>query len=250
MRGYSLLFLFAACQAQVLLAQETIYDETRVLYKKEISGGFMAHGYGWGLQFINGTYLNARERRLWGIELVGMKHPKEVKSFNPYYEDARGYFFGKLNSLMLLRPTIGKRVQITDKIRRSGVEVNYFWGVGPSIGMLKPVYLQIGKPGIPYQVIVTERYDPEVHFVDDIYGRASWFNGLGDMSFSIGAFGRFGFNFEHAAPTNSIKAIEVGVTVDAFAKELPIMAEFEGVQNKQFFLAFYAALQFGKKLNR
>ena len=34
----------------------------------------------------------AADRVLFSLELVGMKHPKEVKSYNPYYEDSRGYF--------------------------------------------------------------------------------------------------------------------------------------------------------------
>ncbi|MBK7101950.1 MAG: hypothetical protein IPH63_09220 [Flavobacteriales bacterium] len=172
-------------------AQQTIYEESRVPYKRELIGGVLIHGDGWGLQFYHAKYNTARERRLLGLELVGMKHPKEIKSFNPYYEDSRGYFYGKANSFMILRPTYGQKLQITDKIRRSGVEVNFIWGVGPSLGLLKPVYLQIGKPDrIPYANIVTERYDPAVHDVQNIYGRATWFNGLDEMKLYPGGFGR------------------------------------------------------------
>jgi hypothetical protein len=42
----------------------------------------------------------------------------------------------------------------------------------------------------------------------------------------------------------------VGATIDAFLEEIPIMAEVEGVENKQFFLALYLSLQFGKKTIR
>ena len=230
------------------LAQQTIYEETRVPYKKEFYGGISAHGDGWGVHFYRGTYTTARDRRLLGVELVGMKHPKEIKSFNPYYEDSRGYFYGKSNSFLILRPTYGGKHQITDKIRRTGVEVNYVWGIGPSIGLLKPVYLQIGKPDqIPYESIVIERYDPRVHDVQNIYGRATWFRGVGEMGIYPGAFGRFGFNFEYASQTSGIKALEMGVGMDAYPQVIPIMVEEEGVENKQFFFQFYLALQFGKK---
>ena len=229
------------------VAQQTVYDETRVLYRKEIGGGFIAHGGGWGLNFFLGRHLTARDRRMYGLEIVGMKHPKEIKSFNPYYEDARGYFYGKVNSFLVVRPTIGHKHQITDKIRSSGVEVNWLWGIGPSLGLAKPVYLQIGKPEIPYEYIEVERYDPNVHYVDDIFGRASWFNGLNELKVYPGVFGRFGFNFEHSGEAAGIKAIEVGVSVDAYLEEVPIMAELEGVENKQIFLEFYVSLKFGKK---
>jgi hypothetical protein len=230
------------------MAQQTIYEETRVPYKKEFYGGVMAHGDGWGVQFTRGTYTTARDRRLLGIELVGMKHPKEIKSFNPYYEDSRGYFYGKSNSFLIVRPTYGGKHQITDKIRRTGVEVNYVWGIGPSIGLLKPVYLQIGKPDqVPYESIVIERYDPVVHDVQNIYGRATWFRGVGELALYPGGFGRFGFNFEYSGQTSGIKSLEAGVSMDAYPVVIPIMVELEGVENKQFFFEFYLALQFGKK---
>ncbi|MFN9325116.1 MAG: hypothetical protein ACK6A5_06990, partial [Flavobacteriales bacterium] len=57
----------------------------------------------------------------------------------------------------------------------------------------------------------------------------------------------FGFNFEHSGHADGIKAIEVGCTMDAFPTVVPIMAEMEGVTNKQFFWEFYLAIQFGKK---
>jgi hypothetical protein len=234
--------------ASLAWGQQTIYEESRVPFRKEFYGGVMLHGDGWGVQFYRANYRTATQRFLLGLELVGMKHPKEVKSFNPYYEDSRGYFYGKSNSFLILRPSIGGKRQITDKIRRSGVEVNYVWGIGPAIGLVKPVYLQIGKPDIiPYQSIVIERYDPGIHDVQNIYGRATWFRGLGELGLRPGVFGRFGFNFEYSGQTTGLKALEAGVSVDAFPTVIPIMAELEGVVNKQIFLQFYLALQFGKK---
>ena len=238
MRGIILLALLIAYWTPGR-AQQTIYEETRVLYKKEMAGGIIIHGDGWGFNFVHAKHLTARDRRVLGIELVGMRHPKEIKSFNPYYEDSRGYFYGKQNSMLILRPTVGRKHQITDKIRHGGVEVNLVWGVGPSLGLLKPVYLQIGKPdNFPYEIIVVERYDPIRHGVQNIYGRAGWFTGFNEMFLMPGAFGRFGLNFEHSGQAAGIKSLEVGVSMDAYARSVPIMAELEGVENKQFFLEF------------
>lgn len=231
-----------------LWAQQTIYDETRVLYRKELLGGVVIHGDGWGFNFYHGKHRTAKDRRMLGVEIVNMKHPKEIKSFNPFYEDSRGYFYGKQNSMLILRPSYGGKHQIADKIRRSGVEVNYVWSVGPSLALVKPVYLQIGKPdNFPYDAIVTERYDPAVHDIQNIFGRASWFNGFGEMRLYPGGFGRFGFNFEHSGEASGIKAIEVGASIDAYPVVVPIMAELEDVTNKQFFFELYLTVQFGKK---
>lgn len=231
--------------------QQSIYDDdTRTLYSHEIYGGPVLHGDGWGLQVYYGKYRTAKDRHTLGLEIVGMKHPKEIKSFNPYYEDARGYFYGKLNSMLILRPTYGRKHRITEKIRKSGVEVNYVWNIGPSLALLKPVYLQIGEPEYPYQTIVTEKYDPDLHFANNIFGRASWFKGVGEMKLYPGAFGRFAFNFEYAGDNTGIRALEAGATIDAYAEKVPIMAEQLGVENKQFFLEFYLALHFGGKTIR
>jgi hypothetical protein len=237
-------------------SQVNIYDDQgRTLYSKEIYGGPVIHGGGWGLQFFYGKYSTAADRHLFGAEIVGMKHPKEIKSYNPFYEDSRGYFFGKLNSLLIFRPTYGRKHRITEKIRKSGVEVNYVWGIGPSLALLKPVYLQIGyridgEKTPPYDNILEERYDPEKHFANNIFGRASWFRGLNELSVVPGAFGRAALNFEYADTNSGLRALEVGASLDAYPKAIPIMAESENVVNKQFFLEFYIAMQFGGKTVR
>lgn len=243
------LVLLVTCGAN---GQQTSFDDERTLYSKEVTGGVVIHSDGWGLNFTHGKYRTAKSRRLMGVEIVSMKHPKEVKSFNPYYADARGYFYGKINHMVILRPTYGRKYQISDKVRRSGVEVNWYWAVGPSIALVKPVYLQIGTTVVPYESIVVERYDPENahHDVGMIYGRASWFRGLDESTFYPGGFGKVGLNFEYASPSVTIKAIECGAAIDAYAETIPLMAEKGDLKNKQFFITLFASLQFGKKTVR
>lgn len=247
---WSLLVVLVCAVPSGMLAQQTSFDDQRTLYSKEISFGAIIHSDGWGLNFTHGKYRTAKTRRTLGIEIVSMKHPKEVKSFNPYYEDSRGYYYGKINHMVAIRPTYGRKHQISDKVRRGGVEVNWFWAIGPSIALIKPVYLQIGTTNVPYESIVVEQYDPEKHFVDNIYGRASWFRGLEESRFYFGGFGKAGFNFEYASPGVSIKAIECGAALDAYAEPMPLMAEKGDVKNKQFFITLFASLQFGKKTIR
>lgn len=251
-----LLLLIAVIAVLRAHGQESIYDdEGRTLYSREMYGGPIIHGDGWGGQFWYGKYRTATDRHMFGFELVGMKHPKEIKSYNPFYEDSRGYFYGKMNSMLVLRPTYGRKHRITEKIRRSGVEVNYVWGLGPSLALLKPVYLQIGyridgREMAPYDNIVEERYDPDKHRSSNIFGRASWFRGLGELSVVPGVFGRAGLNFEYAGDNTGIRALEVGATVDAYPERIPIMSEEEEVINKRIFLQFYIAMHFGSKTIR
>lgn len=254
-----------------LVGQESLLGSERTLYSKEMAGEIILHNEGWGLGFEHGKYLTAKKRRLLTVQIVGMKHPKEIKSFNPFYEDSRGYFFGKLNSLLILRAGMGKKIQLTEKRRKSGVEVNYLWNIGPSLALLKPVYLQIGylddpdnanaTRGFPYSYIVDERYDPDVHFPDNIFGRSNWFKGLGELAVRPGIFARFGFNFEYDSENAGLRAIEAGITVDAYPEKLPIMAfddsplnsqdpPLNDTVNKRIFAGFYFSAQLGTKFTR
>ena len=114
------------------------------------------------------------------------------------------------------------------------------------MGILKPVYLQILEPtGISGQFDLSiKRYNPSDHYVDNIYGRAPFTEGLDKLFFRPGGYLKLGVNFEYAPFFEDVKALEVGVIADFYPKEIPIMAYTE---NKQIFLSFYLTLMYGRK---
>lgn len=237
--------------SHALFAQATVYDESTVIYKKEIHGGIQFHGHGWGLTFTKGYYKTAHSALQWSIDLVSMRHPKEIKSYNPYFDNAKPYSYGKENFFYALRPMFGKRNIVTDKFRKNGVEFGYTYAIGGSLGIAKPVYLEIGKPEFPYEYIVIENYDASEHFIEDIIGRASWTRGFDEIKLYPGAHAKFGLFVEYSPEQTGIKGIETGVSIDAYPDQIPIMAAIEeGVpENKQLFLNFYINVFFGKKYN-
>jgi hypothetical protein len=247
--------LIGICLMPVLSPAQKADDEARqgTVYKKQFVGGAFLHSNGWGFELSKGDNITAKKKRMLSLGFANMKHPKEFKSYNPYYEDAKGYFYGKLNAFYLIRPSIGIKKVLFEKVRPGGVQVAYSIAGGPSIGLLKPIYLEIGYPDVPYQRIVEERYDPEEHRVDNIFGRASWSKGLGEMGLHPGVYGKFGLNFEYAGDERGIQAIETGLMVDAFWKRAPILAvdRFEeDVSNDRIFLNLYVCLKYGKKYHR
>ncbi len=256
-RSIFVLLLLFAFPAIVLAQRENKGsddpEEKKLIYKKQFLGGAMLHSNGWGFNAYQGYNITAKKKRRIGLEFAYMKHPKEFKSYNPYYEDARGYIYGKRNEFMILRPTYGVKKVMFQKLRKSGVEVSYHWGVGPSLGLTKPVYLEIGYPDVPYDRIVQEQYDPDRHFIDNIYGKAPWSQGLGKMRLYPGLFGRFGLHFDYAAEEDRVQAIETGVSLDGYFQRVPIMAFDEGnedLSNKQFFFSLYLCIHYGKKFYR
>lgn len=227
-----------------------LYDEPTVIYRKQVHGGGILHTNGLGAYIYAGRYRGVKKVLLLGGEVLNMRHEKEIRSFNPVYEDGRSYVFGKVNSFFIVRPSFGVKKVITEKVRTSGVTVGYTWHAGPSLGITKPIYLEIGYPRIPYEYLAVERYDPTVHTYESIYGRASGLNGLNELSIHPGAFFKFAFNFEYSNEKDRLKGLDVGLAVDAYARQIPIMAENITEENKQVFLTFYLNFFFGSKFNQ
>jgi hypothetical protein len=119
------------------------------------------------------------------------------------------------------------------------------YSAGVSWGIIKPVYLDILKSSnFVAKEIITEKYDPEKHTIDNILGKASFTNGMNELNLNVGGYGKFGFNFEFASSETDIRALEAGVCLDAFLKPVPLMAFIE---NKPLFLSFYVNILWGKK---
>ena len=243
---YFLSIIFAAAISNGLLAQETIFETKSTIYDKEISGGVGMHTNGFQALFRKGKYLTGFTKRIYEIEIANIRHPKEIKSVFPFEENARGYIFGKLNSFYTIRPSIGFHKVFIPKQSILGVSVAYVAHAGASIGMAKPVYLNIFEiePTRNRTAIVKQKYDPDKHQQGDIYGRASFFNGFDEINFHLGFFGKYGLHFDFASARESLRAIEVGLKIDVFFSEIPIMAFTD---NRAIYPNIYLAMLFGSR---
>ena len=230
------------------VSQQTIYDEPTILYGKGLQGGIHMHPHGWGLNIHSSKTLTVDKTFLYGIEILGMKHPKEVKQPNRFFEDSRRFTYGKLNSFYIFRPMIGTKRMLTDKLRKNGVEVSVHASIGPSLGVTKPIYLEIRKEGdINNDFLDVEPYDPTIHNLTNIYGRASDFLGFNKLKLRPGLYTKLGLYLENSPNQKGIMGLETGISMDAFLREVPIMAL---EKNKRFFFSFYVHVFIGKRYNR
>ena len=242
---YSILFGVFFSQAQDILSNAPADNPgAEVLYRIEKHGGVLIHSNGWGAFYRTGKHLTGKTKRFFEFEAVSMKHPKEVKTVNPYYENTKGYVYGKLNSLSIWRAGFGIQRKMHGKDGIKGIELRYHHFLGVSLGMAKPVYLEIGYPTIPYQYIRTERYDPTKHYADNIYGRAPMLRGIENIKPYPGLYTKFGFAFDYAGAFNAVKGLEVGTILDIYPQAIPLMAN---TQNNNYFLNFYLSIFIGKK---
>lgn len=226
-------------------SQEEEKEEAKMLYKKIVYGGLNIATNGWGVTFNYGWQKNYKYRHLAGFTASNTKHEKEEKSYSPYYEDAKGFCYGKLNSLVSLRPHFGGQAILFNKLREKGVEISFVWGAGVALTLIKPVHLEVRKFQNGAQVLVKEQYDPAIHNRENIYGRASWFAGFGDSKFNAGIMTKAGFYFDFASRHNKIFGLEFGFTMDTYFSRIEIM---HASPANFMYPALYANILVGGKL--
>lgn len=222
-------------------------EDLKVLYRNESSFGLFVHSAGGiGIAYRRGYHVHGTRKRMLELEAQNFRHPKEIKSVNSYYENSKGFLYGKLNSFLLLRPGLGFQNILFEKTEKKNVEIRYSYFVGATLAFAKPVYLEIIIPTADPSIksISTERYNPDEHFPSDIYGKAPFFKGIGQTRVYPAGYAKIALSFEYGKRYNVIKAIETGAVVDVYPVALPMMAFSK---KQQMFVSLYLKMVWGKK---
>lgn len=217
-------------------------------YRTQNAGGAYIHTRGFGAYYRRGWRQTGFSNKILNIEALSMRHPKEFKITNPGQQNTRGFHYGKINSVFMLRASFGWQKTLFDKEVKRGVRVSQFFLFGPTIALVKPVYLEVDSIGSDGSTSNRQflRYDYDnIHTSDIIIlGRAPILYGLGQTRIRPGLHVRYALNFEYSPDDSMIKAIETGVNLDVFGRKIPIMAN---TYNDQFFLTLYIGFHFGKR---
>ena len=195
-------------------------------------GGFMAR---------KSRRLSDRMFESVGIELVNIKHPQEVRRNSI---TGNFYIYGKSNYLYSIRLQYGREYILFKKAPSQGVEIKAIGAVGPSIGILAPYYIEYTTSRSAI-VSRTEQYDPnnEDHSIDQILGTGRLFQGLFESNLRIGANLKAALGFELGNLKSNVTGFEIGVLLDAYAGEIPLMptAENRSVFPTAFITLFYGS---------
>lgn len=251
----ALFSLFVWCLPNSIAAQvrdgistskDLVYGEDGVdiLYSHTSGVHFIAHTQGAGIGAHYGVFLNAKTSRSINADLAFFKHEKEEKTSNPVYNDGLPYVFGKLNSFLVFRINVETRKELTPKLRNGAVRVERVFRYGGCLGLEKPVYLEIGYPELLYEYLATERYNPDEHFYNDIYGRSPWVNGLDEMSVVPGGNFSYGLSFEYGDTRGRTRYVELGTSLQIYLRPVEIMA-VQFVDSQLAFLSFYLKIGMG-----
>lgn len=236
---------FSKIYSQDILEDTLSNHDANLLYKQQAVGGITAHTEGWGFFFRRSKKVSLYEKIFWELEAVTMHDEHEYKIANPNQPDATPYYFGKLNGMETIRLGVGISQMLWRKNDLDCIQVDAVYAVGLSVAVLKPVYLDIipnstTGDGLP----VAQEYNPYTDTPSNIYGRASVFDGLGQLSFYPGAYGKAGLSFDFSNRHKTVKAIEIGVVADLYDNVIPIMAF---TKNNQIFVNLYLNFNIGSR---
>lgn len=243
-------------------AQGEIDLQSRVFYRNEWSIAAMLNSNGFGASYRYGQRMDAANKRLYEVDFAYMKDPKEQKIYGVLDLSNARFVYGKKNLAFDFRFGYGKQHEITRKYDLGGIAIRYFYNIGPSVVLLKPIYYDAGQyasvPGTPFSnwepLPQPEKFDPGWES-QNIYiaSRASFFKGFGELGVVPGAFGKFGFNFDFSRQDRLVHALEAGIIAEGFLKKIEIMdftyrgAEQRKVaKNQQLFLTLFVSYRFGR----
>ncbi len=236
--------MFLIVSAGIVIGQSSSNLDKKVLFKREQTGFIEIHSGGFGLGYRNGKSKTYFRKFIWEVEGINLRHPKEIKT-SSYYQNSKSFVYGKINSYYVLRGGIGQQHVLNGKPYWGGVELRLFYTGGLSLGFAKPIYMYIVKFNeISGTYLNIERYNPDIHQVTDVYSKASFFKGFNKIGVYPGIFLKAGLNFEYGSDDKFVKSLECGVFVDAFYKNVPIMAK---QKNNFLFGNVYISFHLGKR---
>lgn len=236
MKGFigSLLFLVLCLQTGSVHGQtQDSYD-----YQSEFTWGINKNTYGGligGFAFKKARKLNERLLETYGLEIMNVKHPQEVRRTSTH--TGNFFIYGKSNYLYALRFQYGRDLILFKKAPQQGVEIKAVFAAGPTLGIIAPYYIE--RPADGY-VTIREQFHPGIR-IDDIYGPGRLFEGLGESTLKLGANAKAAMNFEMGTIKSQVTGFEAGFLLDAYTGKVELVptARNYSVYPILFFTLFY-----------
>lgn len=227
----------------------------------EFSGGYRLNSDGWSF-FVNRGFIKSESDKphtsfIW-VDISEKKHPKEFKTLNEnfivsYPDELKpiSYKYGKINNFYQFKFGYGRMIPLSGKLDKRSVQINWVYGVGISLGLLKPYYLDLFLPEGTGFVRKFDKYTEanKEYFLDlnnrgTIIGGSYFYKGIGETKIQPGLIGRSGFYFDYSTSRKAFLGVEIGASVEVYTRKIPIMIN---TANNAAFFNLYADFRFGKR---
>lgn len=201
-------------------------------------------------RLLSGTLFGLPQYRYISVELVNVKHPKELRSSTNNV--GSGYLDGKENYLFVLRPQYGREVKLFGRSSDEGIAVSAILAAGPSLGIIKPYYLEVSYGNQTRTVPASQVNGFATATGETVTGAGGFFQGIGQSKLTVGLNVKAALSFELSAFRNNTTGIEIGFLTEIFPSKIIIIPNPDPAGkredgNRSFFTSGYITLFFGSK---
>ncbi len=221
-------------------------EEGVLVYQKQSIFGVQLRTNGYGVFYELGKMKSNRKTNIYRIDIAEIKNNKEEKgvSLNSFFSNP--YIFGKINNFYPVTLGFGQQYIFGQKGNKNGVAVTGIYNAGLSIGLLRPYYLNVNDPVNGGERAIKYAGDDTTLFLDQsaINSGGGLGKGWGEIKVKPGAFAKVAMRFDHGRYNESVAGLEIGMSLEAYASKIPIMA-FQ--KDKQLFFQGYVAILFGRQ---
>jgi hypothetical protein len=219
-------------------------EEGALIYDKQSIFGIQLRTNGYGLLYELGRMKTRRRTNVYTAELTEIKDSKEEKTPTGFFSIGNPYIFGKINNFYQFKLGFGQQYLFGQKGNKNGVAVTGNYQGGLSLGLLRPYYLEIDEGNETRQIKYSEQDSSKFLDQSIIRGGGGLGKGWGEMKLRPGAYAKGALRFDWGRYNEMVSGIEIGLSVEAYAKKIPILVF---AKERQFFFQGHLALVFGRR---
>ena len=220
-------------------------EEGILNYTKQSAFGIELRTNGYGVFYEHAKMVSPRFANLWAIELTEIKHNKEEKlGTGNFFGNA--FIYGKINNFYQLKFGLGQQYVFGQKGNKNGIAVLGVYEGGLSLGVLRPYYLQVDEGSYNQPRYIKYSDTDSALFLDPsaIIGGGGLSKGWSELKYKPGAYVKTALRFDFGHFNETLSAIEIGLSLEAYASKVQIMA-FN--PSRQLFYQGHIAFVFGHR---
>ncbi|PIB37628.1 hypothetical protein BFP72_18580 [Reichenbachiella sp. 5M10] len=232
MKKLVVLMVFASLSLSVCAQTDGNYE-----YSKEFIWGINKNTNGGLIGGFIMRWSSARGEKKFrsiGFEAMNVKNPRETRISNGQSQ----FIYGKSHYLYAIRAQYGFDHLLFKKAPHQGVQINFNYSIGPTLGVIAPYYLESTDGNsypFSYQKFPTWNTVARTGYL---------FEGLSESSLTFGINARAGLKFEMGAFKSNVTGFEIGALVEGFTQKIELMPN---EKDQALFLSAYLTIFYGRR---
>jgi hypothetical protein len=218
-------------------------EEGVLVYEKQNIFGFQLRTNGYGIFYEMGRMKTNRKTNIYRIDITEIKDHKEEKLLGGGFLFGNPFIYGKRYFFYPVTLGFGQQYILGQKGNKNGVAVSAVYNAGISLGILRPYYVDVENANNE-EVSIKYSQDSVLFVNGPFIGASGIGKGWSEIRVKPGAFVKAAMRFDYGRFNESVNGLEIGMSVEAYAKKIPIMLYQD---QKRLFFQAYLAILFGKR---